>query len=106
MADKEHEYWYDWEICGPDGASLIRLRESPPPIDKERLSDIDYLCERIYDYPEATLMNEDFWYRVVMLRQKAFKDEKYSEDLEKVCKAIAGDGHKRKSRRKIEELRI
>jgi hypothetical protein len=105
MADKKLEYWYDWEIFGPDGSSLINLRESPPPLNKQNLDDVGYLCERIMDYPEATLMNSDVWYRIVMLRQRAFKDKTAANELREVCKAILGDGRRRKSQEKLEELK-
>jgi len=105
MADKQFEYWDDWEIIGPNDSFILRLRKSPPSIDKERLVDIEYLCERITQYPEATLMNEDVWYRIVMLRQKAFKDRKSKELLKKVCKSILGDGRKRKNQEKLDYLK-
>ena len=73
MPDRKLEYWYDWDIFGPDGDRIISLKESPPPLEKERLDDIDYVCQRITQFPEATLMNEYVWHEIVMLRQKAFK---------------------------------
>lgn len=104
MPDRKLEYWYDWEIFGPDGSSLIDLRKSPPPRNKQRLSDIKYLCARIMDYPEATLMDSDVWYRIVMVRQRAFKDKKAVNELREVSKAILGDGRRRKSQEELEEL--
>jgi hypothetical protein len=106
VADKRFEYWYDWDIHGPDGVMLFSFKDSPPPIDLERLTDTEYLCEQIYEYPEATLMNKKVWYRIIKLRENAFKDKEYVEPLRKICNAILGDGRNRKSQEKLDELLI
>lgn len=105
MADKKLEYWYDWEIHDPNGNLLIRLKKSPPTLEEDKINDISYLCKRIKDYPDSTLMNSKVWYRITMLRQQAFKDEKAAAELEKICKAILGDGRKRKASETIKDLK-
>lgn len=57
---------------------------------------MNYLCERINQCPKATLMNKHVWYRIVMLRQKAFKDKESGRELHEVCMVIQCDGRKRK----------
>jgi hypothetical protein len=106
MPDRKLEYFYDWEVFGPDGSILKSLKKSSPPLEKDRLNDIEYLCDRIRQYPEATLMNDQVKYRIVMLRQKAFKDKGSAASHKKVCKAIAGDGRQRKDKERLEDLRI
>jgi hypothetical protein len=104
MADTKLKYWYDWEIYGPDGKMLVNLRNFLPPMDKDRLSDTDYLCQRIIDYPDSTLMNSDVWYRMTILRQQSFKSKEEEQEWKKVCKALQGDGRKRKTKEDLEDL--
>lgn len=106
MADKKLEYWNDWEILGPNDEVLFRPRKSPPPIDNERLSDTDYLCERINEYPDPTLMNDGVWYRITILRQEAFKNRKAADDLKRICKAIQGDGRSKKDENTLDDLKV
>ncbi len=76
MGDSKLTYWYDWEIFGPDGSGIVNLRNllpKLPKLDKEKFSDIDYLCKCIRERPEATCMNPEFGYQISILRQKAFK---------------------------------
>lgn len=104
MADTKLKYWYDWEIYGPDGEMLVNLRTSPPPIDKNKVSDTDYLCQRIIDFPDSTLMNSDVWYRLTILRQQSFKDKEGASEWKRVCKALRGGSRKRKTEETIDDL--
>lgn len=106
MSDRKLTYWYDWSICGPDGSQIIWLGKSPPPIDTKRLNDVEYLCDRITNYPDSTLMSEKVWYKIVILRQKTFKNESAAKDLKLVCKAIQGDGRAKKTQEDLNELKI
>jgi len=109
MPDRRLKYWYDWEIYGPDGKLLEYLKSSVPssvlPIEKDRLNDPDYLSNLIKEYPNQALMNKDVWYQIVMLRQRAFKNKDEVESLERVCKAITGDGHRRKTQEYLIKLK-
>ncbi len=96
QTDRKLTYWHDWRISGEDGQIIIDLRNYAPPFDEERLSDIDYLCKCITDFPEATLMRSEVWYRIIMLRQRSLKDKDAVDSLRRVCKAILGDGRRRK----------
>jgi hypothetical protein len=105
MPDKKDTYWCDWEIYGPDGDLLESLKRPVPTIEKDRLKDPDYLINLIKTYPDQTLLNEYVWRQIVMLRQKAFKNKNAVESFERVCKAIMGDGHIRKTNEKLIELK-
>jgi hypothetical protein len=109
MADKQLEYWFDWEICGSDGSVLIDLKNSSlpslPPVVRGKIDPIENLCERITEYPDPALTNKDTWYQINMLRQKAFKDKESKESLEKVLKAILGDGRRRRNQESLDRLK-
>lgn len=122
MSDRKLEYWYGWSINGPDGPIIdlnkpksISEKESNDldPIDqlfkgdaKGTLKDIDHICKLIKEDSDTALMSEDVWYRIVMLRRKAFKDKDAAEKLRKICKSIIIDERKRKSQEDLEDLII
>jgi hypothetical protein len=105
VADKKLEYWYGWTINDSEGHELINLRKTIQGIDQKRISDPDYLCEMIENFPDQTLMNQKVWYQITMLRQRAFKNEDDAGQWGKVCKALCGDGRKRKTSDKLEDLK-
>jgi len=106
MPDRKLEYWYEWQIYGPDGKILESLKMPKQAIEKDRLGEIRYLCDLIENYPNQALMNENVWYKITMLRQKAFKSKNDTESLRIVCKAIMGDGRLRKNQDYLDDLRI
>jgi hypothetical protein len=106
VADKKLEYWYGWTINDSEGHELINLRKTIQRIDQKRLSDPDYLCEMIEKFPDQTLMNQKVWYRITMLRKRAFKSKEDAAQLKKICKALCGDGRKRKTSDKLDDLKI
>jgi hypothetical protein len=106
MPDRKLEYWYDWQIYGPDGKILESLKMPKQAIEKDRLGEIRYLCDLIENYPNQALMNKNVWYKIAMLRQRAFKNEDDANSLEMVCKAIMGDGRRRKNQDYLNDLRI
>jgi hypothetical protein len=71
-------------------------------------NDIAYLSNQIEKYPDATLMNGDFWYTITMLRQKAFKNRNGSAEkaLKSLCKVIQGDGRAKNTQEDLNELEI
>jgi hypothetical protein len=106
MPDRKLEYWYEWQIYGPDGKILESLKMPKQAIEKDRLGEIRYLCDLIENYPNQALMNKNVWYKIAMLRQRAFKNEDDANSLEMVCKAIMGDGRRRKNQDYLNDLRI
>jgi hypothetical protein len=106
MPDRKLEYWYDWEIYGQNGEILEKLHRPVVKIEKDRLTDTDYLIHLITESPDSTLLNEDVWYRIVMLRKRAFKNEEDAESLIRVCRAIMRDGRSRKNPDTLDELKI
>jgi hypothetical protein len=106
MPDRKLQYWYDWEIYGPDGSLIIQIGRPPAIVERERLRDIEYLCEIIETNPERALMDRYVWYQIVMLRQMASKNQDNARRYDRVCKAICGDRRKRKKQSALEELRI
>lgn len=104
LPDGKLTYWYNWGIYGPDGKLMISFAGKIPPLEKDRLSNIDYLRCYIIDYPEAILLHKEFWYTVVMLRQKALKDKEAAGLLREIGKLIVGDGRRRKNQEELEIL--
>ena len=70
LPDGKLAYWYNWGIHGPDGELIISFASKITPLRKDMLSNIAYLRDYITDYPEAILLHKDFWYTLVMLRQR------------------------------------
>jgi hypothetical protein len=105
MSDTQRKYFYDWEISGPNGEILVSLKEKVDLKDRDWRNSIDDLIFFIKEYPNQALMNEEVSYKLSMLRQQANKNKDAADIWKKVCKAIYGDGRKRKNKEKLSELK-